>query len=650
MNTGPWLLSQIRWVACVAALAGVSGVAAQQASQSGGAQVYRQTNVFSIHLVFTPEQWESMEPKGGDRGPFGGGGRGGGRGGFGPGMVLAPGFVSQGDVDKNGKLSKEEFTGLADRWFSTWDKDNTGQLTSQQVRLGISGSMPLLGGGPGGPGGMNLQGAEGKRNGLASAAGLEFNYVRASLTIDGQEFKEVAVRYKGNGTFMESRGQLKRSMKIDLNEYTKGQKFFGLTTLNLHNNVTDPSWMNEPLSYQLFRDAGVPAPRNAYAQVFVTVPGRYDRTYLGLYTLIENPDKNFAEEQIGEKKGAIFKPVARVLFDDLGDDWSQYQQTFDPKQTLTQEQKQRVIDLCKWVSRSSDEEFAQSIHKFLDLQEFASFMAVTVWLANMDSILALGQNFLVYLHPKSQQFQFWPWDLDHSFGQFPMVGTQEQREQLSIQKPWQGENRFLERVFRVEAFKKLYLERMSQLSTSVFKPERIHRQIDELAQVIRPSVEKESQEKLEVFNKVVAGEAVRRSRGGGPGPGGPEPGRGEGPGFNPGMFGDPPKPIRTFVTARAQSVSDQLAGKSPGLQIDRMGFGGRGRGGRPGGPGGPGEFIGRTFFDALDGDKNGSLSRTEFRTGFSKWFGAWDGDADGVLTEDQLRAGIYQDLSPFRGR
>ena len=55
-------------------------------------------------------------------------------------------------------------------------------------------------------------------------------------------------------------------MKIDLNEYVKGQKLAGITKLNLHSNVTDASWMNEVLSHRLYRDAGVPAPRTAYAR------------------------------------------------------------------------------------------------------------------------------------------------------------------------------------------------------------------------------------------------------------------------------------------------------------------------------------------------------------------------------------------------
>ena len=52
---------------------------------------------------------------------------------------------------------------------------------------------------------------------------------------------------------------------------------------------------------------------------------------------------------------------------------------------------------------------------------------------------------------------------------------------------------------------------------------------------------------------------------------------------------------------------------------------------------------------AFDGDKDGVLTRGEFTQGFAKWFDRWNTDKNGVLTDEQLRAGINQDLSPFRG-
>jgi hypothetical protein len=627
----------------VLALAAVAGVTVAKSGESSlpkkAAELYQPTKVWTVHLRFTAEQWEAMEPKGGGFGRLGGP-RGGG-GGFGPGMFIAPAFMGMGDRDKDGKLSKAEFEEMGETWFKAWDKEGRGAVNGEELRTGINGTFtPPAGGpgaGPGGPGGrgmgMMLQGAEGKRNGLASAAGIEFKYVHADLEFEGTTLKDVAVRYKGNGTWMQSQGQAKRSMKIDTNEYVKGQKLAGVTSLNLHSNATDASEMNEPLSHRLYRDAGVPAPRTAYAKVYVTVPGKHGRTYLGLYSMIEDVDKSFVRDEAKHKGGAIFKPVTPNLFADLGDDWAKYKQAYDPKTELSEKQIKRVIEFSRLLTKADDAEFAAKVGDYLDLDEFARFMAVTAWLSTMDSILGMGQNFYVYLDPKTDKFQFIPWDLDHSFGQFPMAGSQEQRENLSIKHPWRGDVRLLERVFKVEAFEKTYLARMKEFGATIFKPERFKQQVDEVAAAIRPGIKEESEEKLARFDKAVAGEMVEPMRFGGGGPGGP------GGGARFGGFGMV-KPIKAFVEPRARSVNDQLAGKLEGETL-AAGFGG-GRGGpqqfQPGG------FLGPAFMGALDADKDGKLTREEMRAGFATWFEKWNTDKSGLLTDEQLRAGINQDL------
>jgi spore coat protein CotH len=627
------------------------------------ADLFQTETIWEAHFTFTPEEWNGLEPKG-TGGPQMGGppGRG-----FGPGMFLAPAFLKAGDADADSKLSANEFRALAVKWFAQWDKEKRGSINSDQLKSGLTESFPPPAPGangagapggprPPGPPGLNLQGAQGKRNGLSSAAGIEFDYVNADLEFAGRKFNDVAVRYKGNGTFMQSRGAEKRSLKVDLNKFEKGQKIANITTLNFHNCITDASWMNEVLSYRLFRDAEVPAPRTAFARVYVTVPGKYERKYFGLYSLIENPDKNFAEELFGTKKGALFKPVTPQLFADLGDDWGAYAQTYDAKTDLKPAQKQRVIDFAKLVSHADDAAFAEKLGAFLDLDEFARFMSVTVWLVTLDSILGPGQNYYLYLNPQNEKFAFIPWDLDHSFGQFFLMGTQEQRESLNIHKPWRGENRFLDRVFKVDAFKKRYLEQMATFSHSIFKPERFHQQVDELAASLRPAVADESAEKLARFDKVVAGETpAPPSFPGGPVPPARLPGnpttasKNDLPG-NPPRFGGPGgfppaiPPIKPFVVARARSVTDQLSGKSEGHTAGEFGPPRGGPGG--GGPGGfgPGNFLARPFMTALDLDKNGELTSVECLQGFTKWFETWDGEKRGVIGEDQLRAGIEREL------
>jgi spore coat protein CotH len=52
-----------------------------------------------------------------------------------------------------------------------------------------------------------------------------------------------------------------------------------------------------------------------------------------------------------------------------------------------------VIDFSHLVTNADDAEFAAKLGDYLAIDEFASYMAVTVWLSTLDSILAVGQNY-----------------------------------------------------------------------------------------------------------------------------------------------------------------------------------------------------------------------------------------------------------------
>lgn len=686
-------------------------------SRVGTEWLFNVTSVWTVHLEFARAQWEGLEPKGGmgpleGRGGPGGadrpGGMGlpggmGGPGGFGPGMFLAPAVMHRADTDHDRKLTPIEFEALAGVWFRAMDTNSSGGLSLEEVRSGMNSGMATGGpgasgggmmgradrGGDGGGPGMMFVAGEGRRNGLAGMMGLDFPTVVADLEFEGTRYPSVAVRYKGNGTFMESRASVKRSLKLDLNDGFPGRDLAGVVKLNFHNNVTDVSWMNEVLAHRLYREAGVPAPRSAYARLYVTVPGVHDRKYFGLYSMVENVDNRWASDRFGTRKGAIFKPVTRQLFEYLGGDWAAYRQIYDPKTPVSDEETGRVIAFSKLVSEAEDVEFAARLPEYLDLEQFARYMAVTVYLSTMDSLLGVGQNYYVYLHPKTHRFQFVPWDLDHAFGQFPLMGSQEQRENLSLLHPWQGSNRFLERVFGARAFREIYLARFRELSETLFVPERFERQVDAIAAAVRPAVEEESKERLARFDAAVAGRFLggRAFRGGFDGPSGARPdstgrrreGLPEGPSGGAGFEGresarfgplrgtDPnSKPIKGFVTARSASVADQLAGRSEGVRLGGLGGPGVGDrrgpmaarggfGGPPGGPGGPGPwggpgtFLGPVVMGLFDKDKDATITLAEFVGRFRLWSKEWDAGGTGWLTEDQLRAGMNRVLAPGPG-
>ena len=111
---------------------------------------------------------------------------------------------------------------------------------------------------------------------------------------------------------------------------------------------------------------------------------------------------------------------------------------------------------------------------------------------------------------------------------------------------------------------------------------------------------------------------------------------------------EPIKTVKPFVKIRTESVADQLAGKSKGEELEEFGFSGPGRRGPGGGGFGPGNFLGGTFLAALDSNKDQAISHAEFTAGFASWFKSWNASKSGSLTDEELRAGINQDLSPFR--
>jgi len=94
----------------------------------------------------------------------GGGQRPNERRGGGPAMFIGPGLFEATDSDKDGSLTRDEFTQTFATWFVKWDTNKLGSLKEENLRSGLAAVLPQPGprgrggpgmGGPGG-GGVNL--------------------------------------------------------------------------------------------------------------------------------------------------------------------------------------------------------------------------------------------------------------------------------------------------------------------------------------------------------------------------------------------------------------------------------------------------------------------------------------------------------------
>jgi RNA polymerase sigma factor (sigma-70 family) len=399
-----------------------------------------------------------------------------------------------------------------------------------------------------------LRNPKAQRNGVAGALGFDFPWAHADVEFSGVTLTNVGARLRGNGTFLGSLSTGKRPYKLSLDKFEKQQELAGIRTLDFLNITEDRSYMSDALGYVVFRYAGVPAPRTTYAWLTLTVPGQRDHKPLGLYGLVENVDAQFAAERFGSKKVPIFKPVTPDLFNDLGADWSAYAPIYDLKTKATAAQKQRVIDFSRLLTHADDAEFNRRVGEFLDLEEFARFLAALVLVANYDSFLTYGQNYYMFLEPRTDRFGFIPWDLDQAWGSFPQFGTSAERERASIWHPWVGRNRLLERVLAVEEFRALYRQQLDRILRTTFSPESLYGRIDEIAGVLRSPLAAESAFRLRLFDQAISTNWLSGPRDGGDGP------------------TRPVHQIKRFIVNRARSVRDQLDGRSKGMLLQANGW------------------------------------------------------------------------------
>jgi spore coat protein CotH len=484
-----------------------------------------------------------------------------------------------------------------------------------------------------------------KRGGIAGRVGLEFPEVRATMELGGKSYAEIGLRFKGNATYLSTANTLKRPLKIDLNAFVKGQECFGLATLNLNNNVTDASQMRETLAYQLHREAGLPAPRTAYARVYLTVPGIYERTYLGLYTLIEQVDARFLKDRLGNGKGLLLKPDQIGPMPYLGEEWLAYDAAYWPKSNPSENAKKRLIAFTRLIHKSDEREFQQQIRSFVDVDHLLKFVAVNSLIANMDSFLSIGQNYYLYHHPEKDRFYFIPWDVDLAFGVWGFAGSAAQQTELSIMQPYTGDHPLIRRLLAMPEVRAAYQEHVRRILATSFRVDRIEATIARTRAAIRPAIAEELPEQMEKFNDYMVAADTRRAPA-------PEPERG---GF--GMR--PPMPLRQFIALRVASVERQLAGKSKGFVPETPPFGGGGRGpgagprrggpGRGGPPPGPGMFLAPPVLAAIDSDGDSKLTPEEFQKGAADWSTRWDADKSGALSNDELKDGINGLLMGPRG-
>ena len=129
-------------------------------------------------------------------------------------------------------------------------------------------------------------------------------YEPCAVVIDGESYKNVAIRAKGNTSLSSVRqlGSQRYSFKIEFDHYDSGKTYHGLDKLCLNNLIQDNTMMKDYLAYRLMGNFGVVSPLCSY--VYITVNGED----WGLYLAVEGVEDAVLERNYGKEAGELYTP------------------------------------------------------------------------------------------------------------------------------------------------------------------------------------------------------------------------------------------------------------------------------------------------------------------------------------------------------
>jgi spore coat protein H len=262
------------------------------------------------------------------------------------------------------------------------------------------------------------------------------------------------VQLKGFTTFQPIEGL--PSMTLDFEKLSPKQKFHGLRKISLNNSLQDPTRLHEKISRELFAAAGVPVPRADFA--VVTLNGRE----LGLYVLTEGFDKDFLKHHFQRAdgnlyEGGILKDIDQSLRLSLG------------RSGTNQADVQQLISAAR---ESDPDQRWRALNAVLDMDRFLSMMAMETILCHSDSYSMNRNNYRLYHDPTTDKMVFMPHGMDR------VLGTHRSYLDLSVVSPVLG--LVARAVLSTPEGRRRHVERVGDLVTNVFDPDRLCRRVRDI--------------------------------------------------------------------------------------------------------------------------------------------------------------------------
>jgi hypothetical protein len=236
-----------------------------------------------------------------------------------------------------------------------------------------------------------------------------------STSAGSDTLEEVGFRLRGNT----SRMAAKKSFKVDVNAFVPGRQWHGLEKLNLNGEHNDPSVVRARVVWDVFRAAGLPAPRTGHVELHV------NGEYRGVYLHIEHVDEEWIRKRFADDGGNLWKCTYPADLSYQGPDgsdyqyfppWSSTQRVYALQTNRSEDDYSAIARLASVLYLTPNADLPCALEEVFDVQLYLRTAAAEILAGHWDNYIGNRNNFYLYERPSDGRIAYLAYDVDNSLG------------------------------------------------------------------------------------------------------------------------------------------------------------------------------------------------------------------------------------------
>jgi len=307
-----------------------------------------------------------------------------------------------------------------------------------------------------------------------------------------------------------SADQIKIPFMIKFNEYVDGQTYQGNTTLSIRNYGTsyDAAMLQEPVTNMAAQLVNMPATDTAYAGF------KFNDGEEKLYVISELVNENYLAKYFENANSILYKAELGSTLSYVDEDPSSYANSFTQQTRVNDADMLPLINFMRFLDQSDDATFEKELPNYLDVDSFATYLAVNAMLVNTDSMLGMNNNYYLYYDEETEQFTMLMWDANESFGKlggsasYDLSLTSAQngagnRGGMGGGGMGGGQNVLLTRFMANATFKALYEEKLQEVYDKAFTSGAMTNAINQYSELIHSANDERNLVEIDAYDQAV---------------------------------------------------------------------------------------------------------------------------------------------------